>query len=483
MRKLPLFLTAALTGCGIYHAAPIGTATQPAPETADAAEASTNCFEAVTQAEKTVCATPGLAAPNRAMVQALQADLRDADMFARDAVLASQRVWLLGLDAACHGQNPADCLRRELPDRTRILAAWRAPGGPVIGRNAVAQYVTFHPQPGAADPTFCASFARRADAALASAGALDPAAMGGAEIAGTHGPATATDGGRRLTVDLHQANVFGLYQTRARGLRIDGVSAIDSLSLTNLVPEAAANKGGRFSAYASQTGDYASIDAFRAGNRNLVLVADTWGFDTPAAPGEFAHAGLWDIGGTVPAPLCLFDTYHVPPDTGTFADGTSFASWRAALARLRDSTQLPLGTAALRDESQLRADTDFRLLNMPLLAVQQARAGAWTPWLRKRHDAVLDALFTWSAAAPDNKLVFDAVFGGLHDAARNLVRTYQQTQGLTAEEAKDSAALAIMELLYSATVNIAPSLGADLGAPRDAAGYTPRYPILATPQA
>jgi hypothetical protein len=38
-----------------------------------------------------------------------------------------------------------------------------------------------------------------------------------------------------------------------------------------------------------------------------------------------------------------------------------------------------------------------------------------------------------------------------------------------------------MELLYGATVNIAPALGADLHAPSSAAGTKPRYPILASP--
>jgi len=143
--------------------------------------------------------------------------------------------------------------------------------------------------------------------------------------------------------------------------------------------------------------------------------------------------------------------------------------------------QLPLGTATLRTESQLRADTDFVLLHMPLLAVQQATQGAWTPWLRQRHDQVLDTLFAWSAAAPANKRVFDQLFATLRPAAQDLVNAYQQTQALSATEAKQAAALTIMELLYRSTITIAPTLGADLAAPSTAAGYTPRYPILAAP--
>jgi uncharacterized protein len=475
MRK-SLLVALALSGCGIYHVQPISPATSPPPQTADAAAADTNCFESVTATEKLVCATPSLAAPNRAMVQALQADLRVADIFARDALLASQRVWLLGLDATCHAPDAASCLARAFSDRAATLQSWQKPPE-LSGPHAMAQYVAFKPVPfvqGNNNPAYCTAFARRANAALARTGTLDPASMGGTGIAGTHAQADAG----QISVIMQQANVYGLYQIRARALRIGGTVVIDPLSLTSLVQAQTNNSGGRFSAYASQTGDYGSIDAFRLDAATLVLVADAWGSDTPAAPGEFAHAGLWDVDATPPKPLCLFDIYQMPaPDIG----GGAFAAWRALLAQVKDSAQIPLGTATLRTESQLRADTDFVLLHMPLLAVQQATQGAWTPWLRQRHDQVLDTLFAWSAAAPANKRVFDQLFATLRPAAQDLVNAYQQTQALGATEAKQAAALTIMELLYQATVTIAPTLGADLAAPRTDAGYIPRYPILAAP--
>jgi len=91
-------------------------------------------------------------------------------------------------------------------------------------------------------------------------------------------------------------------------------------------------------------------------------------------------------------------------------------------------------------------------------------------------------LFAWSQADAANKAVFDRLFAEMRPAAQDLVRFYQQSQALDGAEAKGAAGLAVMELSYGATVNISPSLGADLQAPESAAGRTPRYPILAAPK-
>ncbi len=374
-RALAAWLALPLSGCGIYHAQPIGSGATPAPQTADALDAGTNCFESSTDFEKTVCAVPSLTSAARAMTGALQADLRQADIFGQDALLAAQRTWLLGLDTACHGT--AACIGATLARHTRDLQAWHQAEALARAPNAVAQYVAFKP---AVDPQpeFCRGFGRLADTALSRTGQVDPAAMGGAEIAGTHGPGTGEAGGRRFAVVSHQANVFGLYQIRARELRIDDVPALGPLSLTDLIRARTANGGGRFSAYASQTGDYGGLDAFSLQGKTLALATDSWGFDTPAAAGESAHAGVWDIAGPVPTPLCVFDIYRVPDEGQAISGRPALAAWRDALARLRDSAFLPLGTNFLRDQSQLRANADFVILHMPLLAAQQAHLGGWT---------------------------------------------------------------------------------------------------------
>jgi hypothetical protein len=483
-----------VASCAIRHVTPYQPDVEAAPQTADGVAAGSDCFDSATAADAAICAAPALGAANRTMILALHGDLRRAGLFGRDALLASQRVWLLGLPGACHlpalpapaGAEGQACLARALMQRAAVLQAWQPPPARASVPDAVAQYVRFRPIPRAAgpwDPAFCADVAGRANAALRRTGDVDPAAMGGAEVAGSHGPAAIAGGGLSVAVDLYDANVFGLFQRRARSLSLDGgAPVITPLSLTRLAQAwAAANQGGRFSDLASATGDYGGIDVFRLDGRALVLASDPWGSTAPAAPGEAAHAGLWQIAGPVPVPLCLFDIYLRPADPGSFGGLADFAAWRDLLDAVRDGAALPLGGAALRDQARLAADTRFTLLHMPLLALQHAKAGGWTPWLRHRHDAVLDALFAWSTAGPANHAQFQRIFALLRPAAADLVRAYQSTEGLSGAEATEAAGLTIMEMLYLATVTIAPEVGSYLGAPADAAGSTPRYPILAVP--
>lgn len=485
-RIVALLLAVALEigACTIHHVTPYVPDFSNAPQTEDAAGASANCFEASTAAEIAICAAPALKAANRAMIQALQARLRSASIFGRDALLASQRRWLLALPETCRlPQTPgaSACLEDALGGRRAELLAW--PAASVATGGAIAQYVSLRPAAGASaqpEPAFCTGFAQRADAALRRTGRLDPASMGYEEVAGSHG----VDAAGPVAVGLYDANVYGLFQRRARGVSIGGAApAITPTSLTRLVEaQSTANQGGRFSGFASQTGDYGAIDVFRtapAGGRLLVVAEDAWGSTTPAAPGEAAHAGVWDIGGGAPVPVCLFDIYTRPAEQGAFEALPDFSAWREVLAQIAGSASSPLGTAPLRDQTQLGADADFVVLHMPLLAIGQAGAPGQTLWLRERHDDVLDALFAWSAKSAANKILFDRVFALLRPAASELVRAYQSSQALDASEATQAGGLAIMELLYQATVTIAPGLGAS---PEPASGYRPRYPILASPQ-
>jgi uncharacterized protein len=489
--KKNIFLPLLLPSCGIYHTHAYTPNSITSLQTEDAATASTNCFESSTPAEKAACSVPSLAALNRNMTETLQRDLRQADAFSRDALMAVQRQFLLGLDTACHPGATADtaakaCLARQFQTETARLAEWHPVPVRAAGRQAVAQYVHFrlagennHPNAGV-----CGTIARDANASLAQSGTVDPAFFPGAtEIAGSHGQAVGEADGHRYAVDLHLANAYGSFAQRARTVSIDGAAPVlDAVTLGQLLQSTAENHGARFSAFASQTGDYGAIDVFASGGRVLALLEDAWGFDTPAAPGEFAHAGIWDLTGGTAVPLCLFDTFKMPAENGVFDHLSNFTPWRALLMQIRDSAQPPLGVGFLRDQGQLRTETDWMLLNMPLVISQQARDGGWTPWLRHRHDDVLDALFAWSTTAPANKALFDQAFALLRPAAQDLVTAYQQTEALSGEEAKEAAGVAVMELLYGATVSIAPGLGADLHAPGSEAGTRPRYPILASPQ-
>jgi uncharacterized protein len=483
---------ALLSSCGIYHTKAYVPNSITSLQTEDAGAASTNCFESSTPVERAACTVPALAPLNRTLTDTLQRDLRDATLFSRDALMAAQRFWLLSLATTCHLPDSLDaapspaaiqCLAGQFQSQTATLAGWHAPAPP-IGRSALAQYVQFHVsavvQP--ADAGVCTALARDANKAVARGGSADPALFGGAtEIAGSHGQAAGAYGGHHYVVDLRFANAYGSFAQRARAVSVDGAPPVlSAVSLGALLQQAVENNGARFSAYASQTGDYGAIDVFAQGGRVIALLADAWGFDTPAAPGEFAHAGAWDLSGGTATPLCLFDTFKMPAQDA-FDHLPSFTPFRAVLGQIRASAQPPLGVATLRDQGQLRAEADWLVLNMPLFVSQQAQAGGWTTWLRHRHDDVLDALFAWSARDPASKALFDRAFALLRPAAQDLVGAYQQTQALSGEEAQKAAGVAMMELLYGATVSIAPSLGADLDAPESAAGVKPRYPILASP--
>ena len=483
----------ALGSCGIYHTKAYTPNSITSLQTEDAGAASTNCFESSTAAERAACTVPSLSPLNRAMTDALQRDLREAGLFSRDALMAVQRRFLLALPATCHLADTAatmpdpaaiQCLAQQFQNQTATLAGWHRPPRARTGTDAISQYVKFRLSGDDArlNSAACTALARDANASLSQSGSVDPALFPGAtEIAGSHGAGEGQYGAHRYAVETRFANAYGSFAQRARGVTVDGVSALDAVSLGQLLQSAAENSGARFSAYASQTGDYGAIDVFAQNGRVLALLEDAWGFNTPAAPGEFAHAGAWDLSATPPAPLCLFDTFKMPAENGAFDHLASFTPFRALLTQIRGSAQPPLGVATLRDQGQLRAEADWMVLNMPLAVSQDARAGGWTPWLRHRHDDVLDALFAWSTKDPANKPQFDQAFALLRPAAQDLVNAYQQTQALSGDEAKEATGVAIMELLYGATASIAPGLGADLDAPASAAGGKPRYPILASP--
>ena len=487
-----------LSSCGIYHTRAYVPNSITSFRTEDAATASTNCFESSTPVEKAACAVPSLAASNRILAETLQQDLRRADPFSRDALMASQRTWLLGLPARCHMPQvveaspvtaPPDaasiaCLSQSFASQTATLAAWSPPPHAKTGRDALAQYVHFAPSHAfGSNSALCAALAREANASLGKRGTVDPAQFSGAtEIAGSHGASSGEAHGHRYQVAMQVANAYGGFDQRARDVTIDGAAPVlDAVALGQALQAAVENNGARFSAYASQTGDYGAVDVFTQNDRVIALLEDAWGFDTPAAPGEFAHAGAWDISTGSAAPLCLFDTFKMPAENGAFDSLPAFTPFRTLLGQIRASAEPALGVATLRDQAQLRARTEWLLLNMPLLVSQQARDGGWTPWLRTRHDDVLDALFDWSTKSPANKALFNQAFALLRPAAQDLARAYQQSQALSGPEAQEATGIAIMELLYGATTSFAPGLGGDIAAPGSAAGRKPRYPILAAP--
>ena len=121
---LPAATLFGLSACGIYHVREYQPNSFTSLRTEDAAAASTNCFESSTAAEKAACTVPSLAPLNRALTETLQKDLREADLFSRDALMAVQRNWLLGLNGACHLPATVDgALRADARQIARVADA------------------------------------------------------------------------------------------------------------------------------------------------------------------------------------------------------------------------------------------------------------------------------------------------------------------------------------------------------------------------
>ncbi len=489
-----------LAGCNIHTALPMQPNVPDVPPMEETdSPTGFNCFEAGSAIEDAACAHPTLAALDKRLASTLHARLREADIFGRDALLANQRVWLTGLASQCNlppartpGHAPdaatVSCLAQAYQAHTQAVTMWENPPAlAVVEARAMGESIKFKTDM-QKDPALCSVLAEKFVRYPTRDRGVDMTRIDGlTPIAGSHaGTADGGDAGQKIHVELYAANVFASYARRARSVSVNGNRLLDPLSLGQLIQAQNDNMGGRFSAFSSQTNDYGAIDVFGYQGRTLVLISDPWGFYTPAAAGESARAGVWELRGGTATPMCLYSTYLAPAVRDAQKDLPNFSAWRDELVSLREGDATGpehlISETSRREQAQLRREAEWIVLNLPLLARAQANVGGWTPWLRKRHDAALDALAAWSDQSPANKAAFNEMFNKMRPAAQELLSSLQQNQGLDAAEAKDATALAMMELLYGATLNIAPSLGSDLDGPGAVAGYRARYPIIASPQ-
>lgn len=469
-----------LAGCAPAPSTPAPVVTGPPP-----VMASFPCDGVSLPVPRAVCSNQSLATLDVAMAAALHRHLGDDDMVQRDQVLASQRDWLLQLGQACHVQTPADpgsiaCLSQQYQDRTAALAQWQTlevPWQPA----PLANYVTYT-LIDAKDPALCASLVAAAPAALAPGGALDPARLAGVqEVAGSHGPASGTDAaGAAVAVATGRSGLYAGYQQRATTVSIAGQPVLDPTALGGYA-SSTPNDAGRFGTYASQTGDYGSIDVVTRDRRALALVTDTIGFYSPATGGEAALAAVFTLGQGTATPACLFRTYLKPPYDGTFREQPSLGRLLTLLDSIHGAAPDALPGDAREETTQFADQTRWQLFNMPLVESAEVQHAGWTGWLRHRHDQVLDALFAWSQKSPQAKAEFDQLFTLLRPAAQELAQIYQQQQGMSQSEAVPATSLAMLELLYQSIGYLAPGVGAGPADPGAYARYRPRYPILASP--
>lgn len=460
-------------------------------------------FVCDTSAQEILCSNETLARLDMELTNLHRRNFRRLDGIGREQLVAAQNRWLIGRASACAAPTlrldptlpppPAllACLIGAYAERIAVLREWPAITARAASQatpataHPVSAYVEFRPAgAGSADPQLCAALANAFNAGLRAHGTLDIARNAGMSlIAGTHGAARTAG----YAVEVHEAGPYAGHALRARTLKGgDGRLLLDENSLGQWIRRLP-NHGGRPNSAASQTGDYASIDVFRtsaASGRTLALVAEPWGKYAPGAQGEWAYAGVYQLDGVAtPAPLCLYRTYMTPPLKNALDALPAYQALQAALMAIHGPASRELVGRDLHDDHLFRMEQQWATQNMPLLALGEARRNGWSGWLRKRHDAVLDALFAWSERSLHNKTAYRRLLTLPPVAASELIELYQRTQRLSIDDARDAADLALMRLLarYASDLPGATVVMPNAPLPEPAGtGYTPKYPLLAT---
>jgi hypothetical protein len=178
-------------------------------------------------------------------------------------------------------------------------------------------------------------------------------------------------GEQQISVELHVAGLYGGFQQRARGMRLNGQVVMDDRMLPRSVAEQP-NYGGRAHASSSQTGDYASIDVFTHQGQTLAVVNESWGYFSPATRGESVYSGVYSVHGDV-SPRCLFQTYLTPPRSNTLQGLPSYSALQQALDTLTGEFLPGYSLEDRRDQAQRWKERQWTLLNLPLLGVDQRR--------------------------------------------------------------------------------------------------------------
>ncbi|MFY9326634.1 MAG: DUF1329 domain-containing protein [Georgfuchsia sp.] len=450
-------------------------------------EASFNCTQSASALQDVICADKALSSLDREMSDAYHANLRLLDLVGRMQLIADQRHWLLARATQCklpHNRLGAgkpkagqvSCLGNRYRDRIAELRAWPRPEQrkftSAIGADKfhpLTAYVEYR-LADSRDNTTCTEFGKNFNDAIADRGEVNFTRMPGfTEVAGTHGAAEA--GG--FKVGLYDAGPYASYQMRATGFDINGKTAVHDRSIGEWVANQP-NAGGRFSDISSQTRDYASIDIFRQGQRTFALVNEAWGYYSAAAKGESDYAGVYEIVNGNAQRLCLYTTYLTPPIAGAFDSLPAYKALDAALDTMTGEPPM-LEMDERRDEGLLRRETEWNLLNMPLVAIGEIERFGRRAALRQRHDVAFDAIWNWSERNLPSKLHYRRLLPMVQPAYDELLAYYRQGQGLKAEEAALAADLMIMDLIDRGAENLSDFNSEKLPPLAPFAQYTPRY--------
>ena len=505
MKRSYQVLTSAVVACSLMFAGCTATppkkivfrqVSKPLPQPVRY-KASFDCGQSGNGLQDVICADDPLATLDRDMAQAYRQNLRSLDLVGRMQLIANQRRWLLSRAAQCKvpdvrlgaaKPNPTQvaCLKTSYTSRIGALNAWPQPQARK-GANAkfhpLTAYVEYRVVDGR-DPAMCGDFAKRFNDAIGDTGAVDFTRMEGfAQITGSHGPfntGSVTDNGHRYEVNLYDAGPYASYQMRAYGLSVDGQALINDITVGEWIGTLP-NGGGRFSDTSSQTRDYSSIDVFRAGQRNYALVNETWGYYSAAAQGESSYAALYDVSDGGLQQRCLFQTYLTPPVANPFGNLPAFKELTAALEVMSGDMVANLAQDERRDEGLLQRETEWILLNMPLVVLADAERYGRSGALRQRHDAALDAIFAWSERNVPDKLHYRRLLPLMQPAQEELVRMYQQVQGLKPDEAAAAADLLLIDVIDRAAESLGDYAVTAAAPLAPFANYNPRYAAAPAP--
>ena len=451
-------------------------------------KASFECGGALPEVHRQICASDELSRLDRQLHERHRSRVQATDMAGALLLEANHRQWLLGRAGHCGlGQQSGTeisansqaigCLEALYRQRNRELASWPVAQPQAQSKaHAYASYVTYK-LADSRDPGLCSAMTADLNADLARHGRPSAARLPGATLlAGTHADTTsATVNGSQVQVDVYNAGPYAGYENRTRVLIVNGQPILGQHTMPQWIAEQP-NYGGRSHASSSQTGDYGSIDVFTRDGRTLVMVNETWGFYSPAARGESAFSGLYELQGQTVQPLCLFQTYLTPPRTNTLAGMPAYAQLQGELDKLAGDPLPGYAQHERRDNFQTWKERQWTLLNLPLLGADALSRFGREAAVRQRNDAAMDAFFNWSERSLNNKALYRRVMPMLQPAHNELVQMFN-AQGLADTEARAAADLLFHETFARSMENLsAPDQAPGLPLP-PGASYQPRFAL------
>ncbi len=501
--RSPRFLTALVATATLLAActSPAPRPAKPSPVIAPLAASVTtyaagfDCSERSSALQDAICSDPALAALDRDTTTNFRQALRGETFASRSLLMAFHQHWLLGRARECKvprerlsGAAPdptltllatlSECLKQSYQRHSAALARWSAPAArSKTSLHPITAYVDLRLRDDR-EPALCSAMTRRLNEALAKVGELDPAHIPGLrKIAGTHGPASAFSNGRNITVELRDPGLYASYQMRAIGLMVNGQRLIEPKSLARWITQLP-NSGGRFNISSSQTDDYAAIDVFEDAGRAFVLVSEPWGYYSPAARGEAAFAGLYELGSDGLQARCLYQTYVTLPVAGVLDRVPEFSRLITALESMSGGFAAAMAPTERTEDQHLQRETLWTLLSMPLLAIDDAdrpelpRRPSQQAGLRRRHDAMMEAIFNWSERSNASKRLYRRLIPLIPAAHSELAGVFQNTHGLKPAEAVAAADLLVIEAIDHAAELLSHDDTAHSTVP---VPYVPRY--------